>query len=258
MIYDVAGINLHEGKKALVTARINKRIRALGLEDERQYLNIVLNDDSGREIISLIDVISTNVTHFYRESDHFNFLRDIFLEWQNEGKDKFRFWCAAASTGQEPYTIAITLKESEKSKYIDWKLLATDISTTVLAQCHRAVYTREHVKPVPMALQTKYFTRETGDDGDTYYRVNEILKNRIKFARLNLSKIPFPMKGPLDMVFCRNVMIYFDREVKTRLISEIHRLLRPGGYLVVGHAESLTGIENNFRIIRPSIYIKPK
>ncbi len=256
MIYDIAGISLHSGKKTLVAARISKRMKALNIPTHKDYLNYVQEDTSNIELIYMIDAISTNVTNFFREPDHFEFLKKIFTKWQNEGQKKFRFWCAAASTGEEPYTIALTLNEATLKKFLDVKILATDISISAIEKCKEAVYSEKIINPVPKSLINKYFVRESIGNGKYQYRVNNALKSQIFFGRLNLSKPPFPMKGPLDIVFCRNVMIYFDKIVKERLAAEVYRLLKPGGYFIVGHSESLTGIPNRFKTLKPSIYVK--
>ncbi len=255
LIYEKSGIALGAQKEALLTARIGKRMRALGLVDYRDYLNYVLNDATGEEIVQLLDAISTNVTSFFREADHFTFLSQVLQKWANQGQRKFRFWSAASSTGEEPYTIVMTVAESIDLSTYDFRLLATDISTRVLQKAVQGEYDAEKVQSVPQELLTKYFEKLKGQKG-TVYRVRQEYRSLVTFRRLNLSVTPFPMKGPLDVVFCRNVMIYFDNEVRKRLLAEIYRLLRTGGYLMVGHAESLTGMVSDFKTVRPSVYIK--
>lgn len=255
IVYEKSGINLTESKIALVTARIGKRLRALGVNSHQEYLDIVLNDKSGEEVVNLLDVISTNVTHFFRESAHFDHLSEIYQSWLSAGQKRFRFWSAACSTGEEPYTIAMTLKEVSGDGSIDTKILATDISTRVLSASMKGEYLAEKVVNIPRPLQERYFDKVT-TNGQKILRAKSLMKNMIVFRRLNLSSPPFPMKGPLDAVFCRNVMIYFDNNVRRMLLNEIYRLLKPGGILYVGHAESLTGIVSNFKSLKPSIYIK--
>jgi chemotaxis protein methyltransferase CheR len=254
IVYEKAGININENKGALVAARIGKRMRELSMPSDRAYLDFVVNDETGGEIINLLDVISTNVTSFFRESAHFDFLSRQVAEWFSKGKRKFRFWSAASSSGEEPYTIAMTVATSLGGP-ADVKILATDISTRILAKCAEACYGEAKVEPIPQHMRSRFFDKRASDRG-TEYRVKHELKDLVTFTRLNLSKPPFPMTGPFDAVFCRNVMIYFDNPVRKRLLEEIFRLVATNGYLFVGHAESLTGLLSGFRSIMPSVYIK--
>jgi chemotaxis protein methyltransferase CheR len=254
-VYRCSGISLSEQKESLVGARIAKRLRSLGLQNYREYLQYLEADTSGEETVQMLDVISTNVTSFYREPDHFTFLNDAICKWQAEGQTRFRLWCAASSTGEEPYTISMTLQETPGARQCDMKLLATDISTRVLAHARKGTYAEKNMQGVPLPLRERYFQKGKAAEGVTYTARPEIA-NRIVFSRLNLSTPPFPMKGPLDVIFCRNVMIYFDNHVRGKLLEEMYRLLKPGGYLIVGHAESLTGLMSRFKAVRPSAYIK--
>jgi chemotaxis protein methyltransferase CheR len=251
LVYDRSGIALGEGKETLVSARIGKRMRTLGIQSPRAYLQYVL--DQEEEIVHLLNCISTNFTSFFRENEHFDFLARTVRGWLADGQRRLRIWSAASSTGEEPYTVAMVVREAAEGREVDAKVLATDISTRVLEKAHQGVYRQEQVRTVPAALRERYFERDRPADA---YRVRPALKEMTVFRRLNLSTPPFPMSGPMDVIFCRNVMIYFDKEVRRRLVAEAHRLLRPGGYLIVGHAESLTGIPNEFGNIRPSIYAK--
>ncbi len=255
LVYEKSGITLGPQKEALVSARVSKRMRALEVPDHRAYLRFVQEDRTGQEIVQLIDAISTNVTSFFREEDHFSFLAEKATEWLAQGQRRFRIWCAAASTGEEPYTIAMTLTEATNSHACDLRILATDISTRVLRHCLEADYDDERVAKIPGALRRRYLEEHHNGNGRRH-RVRDELRQLMLFKRLNLAKPPFPMKGPLDMVFCRNVMIYFDNDIRTGLLREVYRMLKPGGYLIVGHAESLTGMLTNFKTVRPSIYIK--
>jgi chemotaxis protein methyltransferase CheR len=255
IVYEMSGISLNDTKEALVSARVAKRMRALGLNDYESYLQCVEDDREGHEMVQLIDVISTNVTSFFRESAHFDFLSEVVRGWMDEGQQRFRFWSAASSTGEEPYSMAMTLLEAAHGRSLDMRILATDISTSVLEHCRAGAYAVDKMAGVQPALRERYFTTRREARGLRFV-AKDCLKNMISFHRLNLSKPPFPMRGPLDVVFCRNVMIYFDNSVRTRLLGEIYRLLKPGGYLMVGHAESLTGMMSEFKVLRPSIYVK--
>lgn len=253
LIYAKAGIKLGENKEALVSARITKRMRQLQLSNFRKYYELVEKDAGGTELVELLNVISTNVTHFFREERHFDLLAQIAGTWST-GTARRRIWCAASSTGEEPYTIAMVLRESMRD-LSDVKILATDISTKVLDSAKNGIYEKKHLEKVPGHLLSKYFFKEK-KEGLELYRVKDTLKHMLTFGRLNLAKPPFPLKGPLDIVFCRNVMIYFDNAVRKALLDEIYRLLKPGGYLFVGHAESLSGMLSEFKSVEPSVYIK--
>ncbi len=255
LIYEKSGIALTPGKEALVAARVGKRMRELCLSDHDAYLRHLMEGAGDQEIIHLLDAIATNVTSFYREPEHFELLADILRQWRNAGQQRFRLWSAAAATGEEPYTIAITLLETFGPNTVDARLLATDISTKALTRSLQGAYSQERVAPIPRPLLARYFDRRGPRDAPEY-AVKQTVKDLIVFRRLNLSTPPFPMHGPLDVVFCRNVMIYFDKWVRARLLEEIHRILRPGGYLFVGHAESLTGMMSPFKVVKPSVYRK--
>ncbi len=255
LVYEQSGIFLSPGKEALVSARIGKRMRTLGIETYEGYLRHLRSGDDEDELIHMLDAISTNVTRFFREEEHFEFLRDIFRGWLAGGQTRFRFWSAACSTGEEPYSMAMTLLDVLGGGKADTRILATDISTSVLRKCLAGTYDEERTQSMPPGFRERYFDRVNGSDPPAY-SASESLRRMILFRRLNLSTPPFPMRGPLDAVFCRNVMIYFDNTVRMRLLNEIHRLLKPGGYLFVGHAESLTGMVSRFRVLKPSIYVK--
>lgn len=254
-IYEKSGITLNDNKEALVSSRVAKRMRHLGIDEHQEYLSYILNDQTGEEIVHLLDVISTNVTHFYREEEHFNVVREKMEEWLKHGQRRFTFWSAACSSGEEPYTLAMTLREVTQTQPAEMRILATDISTKILEKSKAGVYDHKKMENVPTRLRDKYFNKSGhGDLAD--YTVNSELSSIVTFKRINLSVVPYPMKGPMDIVFCRNVMIYFDNRVRINLLREVYRLLKPGGYLFVGHAESLTGILSGFKSVKPSVYVK--
>jgi len=255
IVYANSGIALNDTKEAMVSARISKRMRALGFTTHLQYLKHLLKDESDHEITHFLDVISTNVTSFFREPSHFDFLSSIVAKWIAKGKHRIRIWSAAASTGEEPYSIAMTLLDTCGQRNLDMRILATDISTSALAKAQAGVYSSMVVEGVPASYKKRFFVHEKSQ-ADVFYRAQDQLKQMIVFRRLNLSNPPFPMTGQLDMVFCRNVMIYFDNSVRSRLVSEIYRLLKPSGYLLTGHAEGLTSIQTELKCLEPSIYQK--
>ncbi|NLH49745.1 MAG: methyltransferase domain-containing protein [Myxococcales bacterium] len=259
LAYQHAGIALSDEKEALVSARVAKRIRALGLETEQQYIRHLEEESSGEELILFLDAISTNFTSFFREADHFQYLDELLRQWLAEGRRRLRLWCAAAATGEEPYSIAMVLREALGDSPADARLLATDISTHALSKAVAGVYESERLKPLTKQQSQTYFAYERQDErGTTWYRVSPALRELLVFKRLNLNQPPFPLNGPLDVVFCRNVMIYFDRRVRQRLIAEIERLLKPGGVLFIGHTETLSGLKHRFELVRPSVLRKPK
>ena len=255
IVYDQSGIRIQDGKETMVAARLAQRLRKLNLKDEEAYLSY-LRGDLEREIVELLDVISTNVTHFFRESDHFDYVAGFMKAWLDEGQERFRFWSAASSTGEEPYSLAMTIDElmSKHGRPLDVRILATDISTRVLGLAENGVFASSKLDDVPQRVRSRYFESVEGSDGEL--RAKKCLRDLILFKRVNLSKPPFPMKGPMDVIFCRNVMIYFDNPVRTRLTAEFHKLLRPGGYLIVGKSESLVNHKELFERGGPSIYRK--
>ena len=255
--YARAGIYLRQGKAALVQARLAKRLRELGLGSEREYLARLRGAEGSEEIVLFLDAISTNFTKFFREPDHFDTLSEHVRALRAAGQRRFRFWSSACSSGEEPYTAAMVLDPLLEG--CDWKLLATDISTRVLARAAEGIYSEEELEPVPGPLRSRFLQSSApGSDGAARWEVKARLKERITFRRLNLAARPYPMSGPLDAIFCRNVMIYFDRPMREGLVHEFERLVRPGSPLFVGHSETLNGIPTRFRSERPSVYRLPE
>ena len=257
LVYDRSGIYLSENKMPLVTARLQKRLRLLELQNYEEYLIYLNGKDGANEIVEFLNVISTNTTYFFREGAHFPYYVEIINNLIQRGTRRIRVWCAASSTGEEPYTLAMCY--ADKCAYAadtDFRILATDISTKVLETAGAGIYKKDKLQEIPGDMRYKYFDKVNGGNED--YLVDSSLRSLITFRRLNLIETPFPMQGPLDVVFCRNVMIYFDLPVKQRLIEEIHRLLTPGGYLFTGHSESISGIQSNFQMIKPAVYKKIK
>jgi len=260
LAYDKAGIRLRDGKEALVSARVSKRMRALDLRDFSDYLEVLDTDEN--ELIHFLDAISTNYTSFFREREHFNLLTEHVRQWIDRGRQRLRIWSAASSSGEEPYSLAITMAEALNGRELDYRILATDISLSVLQRGQEGVYSSAALTNVPPEWRGKYFRRlrAARDDNEKspQYAVKDELRQRIVFRHMNLNEVPYPLRGPLDAVFCRNVMIYFDKDVRQRLISEFERLLRPGGLLIVGHTETLTGIRHRFSTVKPSVYRMPE
>ncbi len=261
LVYDHCGINLHEGKKELVRARLAKRLRLSKFTCFADYLSHVLGDETGVEFSVLVDSLSTNLTSFFREIDHFNFVRNTLLprimeQGERTRNRKIRAWSAGCSSGEEPYSISMTVLDAiQHSPEWDFKLLATDISTTNLQIAKRGYYEQQRVAPVSSAQKQRYL-KPVKFEQDKYFEVQPILRKAIYFNYLNLMK-EWPIKGPLNFIFCRNVMIYFDKKTQAFLVNRYWDLLERGGVLFTGHSESLTGIDHKFKYVQPTIYMKP-
>ncbi|MDX2182938.1 MAG: protein-glutamate O-methyltransferase [Gemmatimonadaceae bacterium] len=243
-----AGIQLPPGKEGLVRSRLAKRLRALGLPDFKSYIARVTTDDDTVELQQLLDAISTNKTSWWRESAHFDLLAEEVASLKPTAAP-YTVWSAGCSTGEEPYTLGIVLSEvlgsSDKAR-----MLATDLSTRVLDKAKAGQYTQEELEGVSPARRAKWFTAS-----GTTFTVTPSLRRMVSFAHLNLMG-PWPMKGPFDAIFCRNVMIYFDKPTQGRLVERYRQLLRPGGLLFIGHSESLTGLSHQYQYVAPAVYRK--
>ena len=259
LVYEQCGINLHEGKKELVKSRLGKRLRRGNFKSFADYYRYVKSEDGIGELIVMLDSISTNLTGFFREESHFRKLKDVMpvmMDTSGSGRHvpKLRIWSAGCSTGEEPYSLAITSKEITDGRKVDLRILATDISTRTLKTATDGVYPKDRVKDIPPLLLRKYFQigqrRWSG-----YYRVRKELKDIIRFRRFNLMGT-LPVNGLFDVIFCRNVMIYFDKETQDDLVNRFYDNLKEGGYFFVGHSESLTGLTHRFKYIEPSVYRK--
>jgi chemotaxis protein methyltransferase CheR len=255
LIYDKSGIALGDKKQSLVTSRLSKRLRDLHLSTFSAYYDCVQQDSSGEEFVKLLDLISTNKTDFFREPKHFGFLRERILPGLNDRK-AIRIWSSACSTGEEPYTIAMTLYDgvADPSAW-DFKVLASDLSTRVLAKAAAGLYDEDRIRDVPPDVARRHFLRGRGEN-EGQVKVKPHLRALIQFQRMNLMDDQFPIKSPLDLIFCRNVMIYFDRPTQERLVNKFHRYLKPGGYLFIGHSESLQWVTHPFSLEAPTIYRK--
>jgi len=260
LAYEKAGIALKPGKEALVTARVSKRVRALQLGDAGDYLDYLECQDDGQELQTFLDVISTHFTNFFREPDHLDELAQAMKRWVAGGQRRFRFWSAAASSGEEPWSMAMTVASQPGVERVDWKILATDIATHTLAVAQKGHYAADRVAPVPRALAQRYLVRvpdPVGEEPDRFGVADE-LRSRVLFQALNLARPPYPMKGPFDAIFCRNVFIYFDQPTRQRVVEAMEGLLRPGGIYLLGHTETLNGIRTGMKMVRPSVFWKPR
>ena len=257
LVKSVCGINLHEGKMSLVQARLSKRLRVLGVASFDEYLERLRGPEGGRELVAMLDALSTNLTSFFREPAHFDHLCDAILQRHREEpkERRLRLWSAGCSTGEEPYSIAIRCLEAVPDlAHWDARILATDLCTQVLERAREGRYSAERMKAVPHELRLKYFAK-TKADGECLWQVCPDVRGLVQFARLNLLDA-WPMTGPFDVVFCRNVMIYFDKPTQQALVGRFWELLRPGGTLFLGHSESLTGVQHRFRYVQPTVYAR--
>ncbi len=250
------GIQLKKEKQMLVIGRLHHVLEQMGFSTFTEYYNYLIADKSGGAVMTLIDKITTNHTYFMRETDHFHFFRDEVLPFLYRSiKDKdVRIWCAASSTGEEPYTLAMIVDEFFKEGKIGWdtKILATDISNHVLEVAKKGVYSNERILPLPSQWQTKYFKRYDNERSVLVERI----KNEVIYRRLNLMEKTFPFKKKLHVIFCRNVMIYFDKKTKDDLIEKFYDSLEFGGYLFIGHSEWINLEKTRFKSIKPAVYQK--
>lgn len=248
LLYGHSGIRLREGKEALVISRLGHRVRALRLPSLSAYVAAIAKQELPGEFAHFIDVLTTNKTGFFREDAHFDFLiEEVFPRFAAEGRE-VKIWSAACSSGEEPYTLAMVVREHLPSS-VRVRILATDISHRILASAQAARYTAAQAEGIPAPYRQQYWTR-LPDGG---IEAKPELTSLVRFAHLNLTEA-WPMKGPFDVIFCRNVMIYFDRDLQSKLVQRFGALLAPGGILAVGHAESLTGITHGLEQLQPAVY----
>ena len=250
-IFQQAGISLPGGKKALVMGRLGKRVAEHQLASFGDYYRLLVSGHHPEEVQVAVDLLTTNETYFFRESKHFDFLRDQALSARNRVQP-FRVWSAASSSGEEAYSIAMLLDECLAST--PWEVLGTDISTHVLRGAARALYPMDRARHIPKHYLQKYCLKGTGDY-EGHLLVSRTLRSRVKFQHLNLNE-DFPSMGLFDVVFLRNVMIYFNDETKRQVIARIQATLKPGGYLFVGHSESLNNLDSGMQSVVPAIYHK--
>ena len=254
-----AGINLNSSKRELVYGRLARRLRALGLRTFKEYCNL-LNDENSGEFTHFINAITTNVTSFFRENHHFEFLANELLvqvikKQSGLPKPRLRIWSAGCSSGQEPYSIAIVLKECIKDiKRWDAKILATDLDSNILDKARQGNYSVEYIQNLSMERRKKWFNFSDDANKETV-KIHDDIKTLVTFRQLNLTS-SWPMKGPFDAIFCRNVTIYFDRPTREKLIDNFANLLTRDGCLFVGHSESLFGLTKRFYSLGNTIHRK--
>jgi len=259
LLYDRFGIHMPDQKRTLVSGRLTKRLRRLGCADFGSYIEILESDPSGLELSEMINLLTTNHSFFFREGGHFDFLTgtvlaDLAPAFARSPGYPLRVWSAGCASGEEAYSVAMLLRDRFEGQAgaPDVGILATDISLNALATAKRGVYGEQKFDEMPPRFRQRYLSPA----GERQLAVSEEIKSMVLFKRLNLMAERFPMKGQFDVVFCRNVMIYFNQESRNRVVESLHRYVKPGGYLFIGHSETLSREQNPFSYVKPAIYRK--
>ncbi len=250
------GIYLKSEKKLMFTGRLQSVLADVGCDNFSEYYDYVISDPTGQAAIRLIDKVTTNHTFFMREADHFKFFQEKVLPYLHksvQNKD-LRIWCAASSSGEEAYTLAMIMDEYFGSEKMLWdrKVLATDISESVLDTAVKGIYSDERIQPLPLHWKQNYFKKFDSEN----WIVNNVIKSEVIFRKFNLMEEIFPFKKKMHVIFCRNVMIYFDNDTKDRLIQKFYDSLERGGYLFLGHSETINRFTSDFEYVMPSVYRK--
>ncbi|SON53983.1 Chemotaxis protein methyltransferase [Hartmannibacter diazotrophicus] len=257
-INSYSGIKMPSNKRTMLEGRLRRRLRATGLPTFSDYCRYLFDEDGlEREAIFLIDVVTTNKTDFFREAGHFNVLRDTIVpDLADRGVTDLRIWSAACSTGAEPYTMAMVLEEEVSERRLgSYSVLATDLSTDVLATALKGIYPTGMVRPVPAAMKRKYVLQPKETHMDCV-RIHPRLRSRVGFARMNLMDESYPVTEPMHVIFCRNVLIYFDKPTQSKVLTRLCDCLVPGGYLAIGHSETISGFNLPLRTISNTVFQK--
>ena len=250
LMFDEAGIEISAANRTMVQGRLMKRLKVLAISDYSAYLRQIERDPMERQCA--VDMLTTNETYFFRESKHFDFLRDRVLS-EHPRDQRFRLWSAACSSGEEPYSLAMTLSAGLADGY--WRITASDISTQMLSKARNALYPMSRADRIPEEYLQRFCLRGTGAY-DGCFLLKRGLRNSIEFRQINLNQA-LPDVGQFEVVFLRNALIYFNKETKREIIGRVAQKLAPTGYLFVGHSESLNGITDELLCVEPSIYRKP-
>lgn len=261
LIYDRFGINLTDEKRSLLVGRLQKMIRTQQLDSFQNYCDHLKTDNSGKAVSDLINLVSTNYTYFNREKDNFEYFQKTALpavceQLKKQNRKDLRVWCAGCSTGEEPYTLLMLMHEHLGGQYSSWDagILATDISENVLAKAQAGKYEADKVASLPETLRRKYFNKLP----DGKMQVCDALRREVTFRRFNLMNKTFPFKKPFQIIFCRNVMIYFDQQTRNALVQRFNNSMEPNGYFFIGHSETLGRDSELFRYLMPAAYKKGK
>ncbi|MFJ5235640.1 CheR family methyltransferase [Pseudomonas neuropathica] len=250
MIFEIAGISMSDAKKPLISGRLAKRVRQHGLSGYGEYFRLLMSERA--ELQVAVDLLTTNETYFFRESKHFDFLRERILP-ELLDRSTLRVWSGACSSGEEPYSIAMTLADALGNR--PWELLASDLSTRMLEKARVGLYDIADAENIPRPLLTRYCLKGVGEQAGKLL-IDPALCNRLRFQQINLNSA-LPELGEFEVIFLRNVMIYFDLETKRQVVRRMLPLLKPGGYFIVSHSESLNGVCDELKVVAPSIYRKP-
>ena len=261
LVTDQTGIRLPAGKRTMLEGRLRKRMRAVGAASLDDYCHYLFDQNGlAAEITHLVDAVTTNKTDFFREPEHFEFLRrhivpDCLKRHRGAGKPQMKLWSAAASNGAEAYTIAMVLADigGTKGERFDFSILGTDISTDILGQARRAVYPADFVSPVPADMQRR-FLMQSRDRSNPEVRVVPELRRHVRFSGLNLMDADYRMPKEVDVIFLRNVLIYFDKPTQVAVVEKLIRHLRPSGYLILGHSETMIGAVLPLRQLAPAVF----
>lgn len=250
------GIHLKAEKQSLVAGRLNSALLNKNFSSLSEYLNHVISDKTGQAIATLLDKITTNHTFFMRESDHFHYFRDKVLPYlvKTVTDKDLRIWSAACSSGEEPYTLAMIINEffGKEKMWWDTKILATDISNKVLDIAKKGVYDKEKLSVLPAAWKLNYFKELDAEN----FILSDKIRNEVIYRKLNLMDAVFPFKRKFHVIFCRNVMIYFDNKTKNELVEKLYQMTEYGGYLFIGHSESLNRDATRYKYVMPAVYRK--
>lgn len=254
LIYKIAGIRMAESKKVLLAGRLAKRLRALNLTNFGDYYRLVTHPAQSRELQTMVDLLTTNETYFFREQGHFDFLAQTIIPNHPKGSS-LDIWSAASSTGEEIYTISFVLADALTSTG-QWTVTGSDLCTTVIEKAREGTYITERTRGLPPNYLRKYCAAN-GSGPESTFTVKPEIKQHTRFLQVNLNTTLPSALGKYHVIFVRNVMIYFDAETKRQVIARIVQKLHPGGYLIIGHSESLSGLNDTVRSVKPTIYQLP-
>lgn len=252
------GIRMPDTKRIMLESRLQKRIRHFGLPGFKEYVDFVFSEEGRQtELINMIDAVTTNKTDFFREPDHFEYLVEKILpDWMARSSGTMAFWSAGCSTGEEPYTLAMVLEEYRSATpHFDYRIFASDLSTQVLEKAQAAVYDEGKGSPIPMSYKKKYLLKSK-DSSKALLKIRPELRAKVSFARINFMDDNYPIEGKFDVVFCRNVIIYFERRIQEAILGKLCTHIRPGGWLILGHSETLTGMDMPLKAVAPTIYAR--
>jgi len=257
-IYSYSGIKMPLNKITMLEGRLRRRLRVTGIPTFDDYCDYLFNQGGiEREAIYLIDVVTTNKTDFFREPKHFDYMRDVALGdiLRQFSERRLRIWSSACSTGAEPYTLAMVMSDFLQSKAPDrdYFILATDLSTDVLQKAQKGIYSSDMMAPVPPEMMRRYVMKATNAHRQEM-RVSPMLRQKVGFARMNLMDAKYPIGDPMHIIFCRNVLIYFDKQTQSQVLTRLCNNLAPGGYLFIGHSETVTGFDLPIRQVANTIF----